>query len=236
MSKNKLQKFKDMEAFERVIQPDFEEIFKKDYVLKGKWAEELFQNSNPITLELGCGKGEYTVNLAKLYPERNFIGVDIKGARIWQGAKIANEMDLKNVAFLRTRIELIGSFFAKDEIEEIWITFPDPQLKKKRNKKRLTGPRFMNLYKGFLIDNGPVNLKTDSDVLHRYTRKLLEENKLKILQQTEDLYNSGFDDDVLRIKTYYENQFLDEGCKITYISFQLPSKGEIEEVMDDEQE
>jgi len=236
LSKNKLQKFKDMEAFERVIQPDFEEVFKKDYVLKGKWAEEVFHNSNPITLELGCGKGEYTVNLAKLYPERNFIGVDIKGARIWKGAKTANEMDLKNVAFLRTRIELIQSFFARNEIEEIWITFPDPQLKKKRNKKRLTGARFLNLYKGFLIDNGPVHLKTDSDVLHHYTSKLVEANRLKILQQSDDLYHSGFDDEVLRIKTFYENQFLDEGCKITYISFQLPSKGHIEEISDDEQE
>jgi len=225
-----------MEAFDRVIQPGLEEVYKKDYVLKGKWAVEFFQNSNPITLELGCGKGEYTVNLAKRYPERNFIGIDIKGARIWKGAKTANEMDLKNVAFLRTRIELIQSFFGKDEVEEIWITFPDPQLKKKRNKKRLTAARFLNLYKIFLIDNGLVHLKTDSDILHHYTRKLLEHNKLKILQQSDDLYQSGFDDDILRIKTYYENQFLDEGCKITYISFQLPSQGQIEEIKDDEQE
>lgn len=236
MSKNKLQKFKDMEAFERVIQPDFEEVYKKDYVLKGRWAEEIFHNSNPITIELGCGKGEYTVNLAKMFPERNFIGIDIKGARIWKGAKTANEMNLKNVAFLRTRIELIQSFFSRDEIEEIWITFPDPQLKKRRNKKRLTGARFLNFYRDFLVDNGPVHLKTDSDVLYLYTRKLVEKNKLKILRQTEDLYNSGFDDEILRIKTFYENQFLEEGCKITYISFQLPAEGEIEEISDEEQE
>ena len=225
-----------MEAFDRVIQPGFEEVYKTDYVLKGKWAEELFQNSNPITLELGCGKGEYTVNLAKRYPDRNFIGVDIKGARIWKGAKMAEELNLKNVAFLRTRIEMIQSFFAKDEVEEIWITFPDPQLKKKRNKKRLTASRFLNLYKNFLIDNGLVHLKTDSQVLHHYTRELLEHNKLNIVRQSDDLYQSGFDDDVLHIKTFYENQFLSEGCKITYISFQLPSLGLIEEIKDDEQE
>lgn len=234
MSKNKLQKFKEMEAFDRVFQPGFEEIYKTDFALKGKWVEEVFHNNNPITLELGCGKGEYTVNLAKLFPERNFIGVDIKGARIWKGAKTANEMDLKNVAFLRTRVEMIQSFFAKDEVEEIWITFPDPQLKKKRNKKRLTAARFLNLYKNILIDKGLVHLKTDSDVLHHYTRKLLKHNKLKVLKQSEDLYGAGLDDDVLRIKTFYEKQFLDEGCKITYISFQLPSKGLIEEISDDE--
>lgn len=236
MSKNKLQKFKEMEAFERVIQPGFEEVYQKDYLLKGNWAGQIFQNNNPVTLELGCGKGEYTVNLAMRYPERNFIGIDIKGARIWKGAKTANELQLKNVAFLRTRVELIQSFFAQDEVEEIWITFPDPQLKKRRNKKRLTASRFLNLYRSFLVDQGKIHLKTDSDVMHQYTVDLVKHNELKILQQTMDLYSSGFDDDILSIKTFYEKQFLDEGDKITYISFLLPSKKPIVEIPEDEQE
>lgn len=225
-----------METLERVIQPAFEEVYQKDYSLKGKWAEEIFHNANPITLELGCGKGEYTVNLAMKYPDRNFIGIDIKGARIWKGAKTANELQLKNVAFLRTRIELIQSFFAENEVEEIWITFPDPQLKKRRNKKRLTASRFLNLYRGFLIDKGRVHLKTDSDALHLYTVDIVRYNKLEILLETKDLYHSGFDDDILSIKTFYEQQFLDEGDKITYISFLLPSDKAIVEIPEDEQE
>ncbi len=236
MSKNKLQKFKEMEAFDRVFQPGFEEVSNSDYLLKGKWAEEVFQNSNPITLELGCGKGEYTVNLAMRFPERNFIGVDIKGARIWKGAKTANERNLKNVAFLRTRVEIIPSFFKEEEIEEIWITFPDPQLKKKRNKKRLTGARFLNLYRSILIDKGIVHLKTDSDVLYLYTHNVVKYNNLKTLKLTQDLYHSEFNDDILSIKTFYEQQFLDEGSNITYISFLLPSQKNIEEIPEDEQE
>jgi len=223
-----------MEAFDRVFQPGFEEVHNSDYHLKGKWDREVFHNSNPITLELGCGKGEYTVNLAARFPERNFIGVDIKGARIWKGAKTANERNLKNVAFLRTRIEIIPSFFAEDEIEEIWITFPDPQLKKKRNKKRLTGARFLNLYRNILIDNGIVHLKTDSDILHLYTHEVVKFNNLPIQKLTQDLYHSEFNDDILSIKTFYEQQFLDEGSNITYISFLLPSKKNIEEIPEDE--
>ena len=236
MSKNKLKRFKDLEAFDKVYQPGYEEVYKTDYKLKGIWAEEVFQNTNPITLELGCGKGEYTVNLARLFPDRNFIGIDIKGARMWKGAKEAIEENLNNVAFLRTRIEFLQSFFAKDEIDEIWITFPDPQLKRKRNRKRLTAPRFLNTYRQFLVDNGNVHLKTDSEVLHQYTRELLVQNNIIILKQTNDLYQSGFDDKILGIKTFYEKQFLDEGLLITYISFQLPSLTQIEEIKDDEQE
>ncbi len=236
MSKNKLQKFKEMEAFDRVYQPAFEEVYKVDYALKGRWAEEAFHNNNPITLELGCGKGEYTLNLAMRFPERNFIGMDIKGARIWKGAKTANALNLKNVAFLRTRVELIQSFFSPGEVEEIWVTFPDPQLKKKRNKKRLTSSRFLNLYRNFLTDMGTINLKTDSDILYQYTKELVMHNKLNILKQSDDLYRSGFDDDILSIKTFYENQFLNEGSRITYISFQLPSQQCIEEIPDHEQE
>jgi tRNA (guanine-N7-)-methyltransferase len=236
LSKNKLKRFKDLEAFDRVFQPGYEEVYKTDYVRKGKWAEEVFQNSNHITLELGCGKGEYTVNLARLFPDRNFIGIDIKGARMWKGAKTAQEENLNNVAFLRTRIEFLQSFFARDEVEEIWITFPDPQLKRKRNRKRLTAPRFLNTYREFLADNGLVHLKTDSEELHQYTRELVGLNKLQILKQTTDLYHSGFDDEILSFKTFYEKQFLGEGLKIKYISFQLPSQTQIEEIKDDEQE
>lgn len=215
---------------DRVIQPRLEEVYKTDHALKGKWAEKFFQNNNPITLELGCGKGEYTVNLARRYPERNFIGVDIKGARIWKGAKTANESELTNVAFIRTSIELIESFFTVGEVEEIWITFPDPQLKKSRNKKRLTAPRFLNLYRNILVDKGAIHLKTDSLEMHEYTSSLVNHNELEVIKQTKDLYNSGFVDDILSIKTFYEQQFLAEGCNITYISFLLPSNNTIKEI------
>jgi len=224
-----------MEAFDRVFQPGFEEVFQKDHPLKGRWAEEVFRNTNPITLELGCGKGEYTVNLAGRFPGRNFIGIDIKGARIWRGAKGANEKELTNVAFLRTRIEFIRSFFATDEVDEIWITFPDPQLKRKRNKKRLTSSRFLNLYRSLLVHNGIVHLKTDSAVLHEYTRRLLAHNGLEVIRATGDLYHSGEVDEVLQIKTFYESQFLEEGMKITYIAFRLPSDKLIGEIPEDEQ-
>ncbi len=236
MSKKKLKRFKELESLERVIQPRLEEVYKTEYSLKGKWVKEFFKNNNPITLELGCGKGEYTVNLAKRYPGRNFIGVDIKGARIWKGAKTADELGLTNVAFIRTNIELIESFFTADEVEEIWITFPDPQLKKSRNKKRLTSPRFLNLYRNLLVDKGIIHLKTDSLEMHQYTARLVGHNELEVIKQTTDLYNSGHDDDILSIKTFYEQQFLAEGCNITYISFILPVNKTIEDFPEDEQE
>lgn len=236
MSKKKLKRFKELESLDRVIQPRLEEVYKADYPLKGKWSEMFFRNNNPITLELGCGKGEYTVNLAELYPERNFIGVDIKGARIWKGAKTAIDSELKNVAFIRTNIELIDSFFATEEVEEIWITFPDPQLKKSRNKKRLTSPRFLNLYRHILVDNGRIHLKTDSIEMHQYTADLVRHNVLEVVRQTEDLYNSGIVDDILGIKTFYEQKFLAEGCNITYILFLLPSSKTIMDIPEDEQE
>ena len=225
-----------METFQHVFQPTFEEIFRKDYKLKGKWAEEVFQSSNKITLELGCGKGEYTVSLARQFPERNFIGIDIKGARIWLGAKIALDEGLKNVGFIRTRIELIESFFALEEVEEIWITFPDPQLKKRRNKKRLTGARFLNHYRTFLMDNGIVNLKTDNDVLYEYTMEMVKLNGLEIVAATTDVYNSEYISDVLSVKTFYENQFLTEGSNINYIAFKLPKDKTIVELPDEEEE
>src|SRR6056297_2021303 len=174
-----------METFERVFQPRFDDVFRKDHLLKGRWSAEVFGNDRPIVLELGCGKGEYTIGLAEADPDRNYIGVDIKGARIWKGAKIAHEKELVNVAFLRTRIEFIESFFSPGEVEEIWITFPDPQLKRRRNKKRLTGSLFLNKYRNFLRDHGLVHLKTDSDLLYAYTRELLIFNGLESISETE---------------------------------------------------
>mgnify|MGYP006302084811 CR=1 FL=1 len=234
MSKNKLQKFREMKSFHRVFQPAFEEVFHNDYPLKGTWSEEVFSNGHSLTLELGCGKGEYTVNLAARFPERNFIGIDIKGARIWRGAKTANEQSLLNVAFLRTRIEMITSFFRQDEVDEIWITFPDPQEKKRRRKKRLTGPRFLNLYRQFLKDNGLVHLKTDNRLLYQYTLELARHNNLDIIQHTDDLYGSGMADEILSIRTFYESQFLEEGKKIHYLSFRLPREVTITDLPEDD--
>jgi len=235
LGKNKLQKFAEMKSFDRVFQPGFKEIFEKDYYLKGKWRDKVFGNTNPLILELGCGKGEYTLFLAEKYPDINFIGVDIKGARIWKGAKSANENRISNVAFLRTRIELINAFFYDDEVEEIWITFPDPQLKKRRNKKRLTGPRFLNSYSKFLKHEGLIHLKTDNDVLFKYTLDVINYNKLSLVRSTENLYASDFIDDVLSVKTFYEKQFLAEGSSINYLEFKLPRNIQIKAPPEDEE-
>lgn len=219
-----------METFQRVYQPAIEDVIDKDFYLKGQWAESVFKNTHPILLELGCGKGEYTINLAILEPDKNYIGIDIKGARMWKGAKTANEKELNNVAFLRTRIEFIESFFCEGEIDEIWITFPDPQLKKRRNKKRLTGSIFLNHYRTFLKDKGIVHLKTDNSVLFNYTCELAKYNKLEILNSTDDVYNSKLLDEKLSIKTSYEKLFLKEGSNINYISFQLAHETVIREL------
>ncbi len=231
-AKNKLQRFAENETFENVIQPGFEEVFRKDYKLKGTWQKTYWKNENPIVLELGCGKGEYTVALAEKFPQKNFIGVDIKGARFWRGAKTALEKGMKNVAFLRTRIEFVDSFFGKDEVEEIWITFPDPQLSERRAKKRLTSPRFLNMYRGLLKQNAVINLKTDSKELFDYTKTVLEYNKQEILIATDDLYNSQYCDEILSIKTHYESFYLTQGKKITYIQFRL--NGEIADLPEEE--
>lgn len=232
--KNKLKKFQEVSEFNHVIQPSFEEVFKKKYMLSGHWNSDFFENNHPIVLELGCGKGEYTIGLASRFTNRNFIGVDIKGARIWKGAKESHKLNLANVGFLRTRIELIDSFFDEDEIEEIWITFPDPQLKKRRNKKRLTGARFLNLYRNFLKDKGIVHLKTDNEVLFNYTLQLAKENELPVLFETTDLYSSQPYDDILSIKTFYEKQFLEKGMNIYYLKFCLLKDRPIEELKDEE--
>lgn len=219
MAKNKLAKFAEMEILPNVFQPRHEEIFRKDYRLKGKWNTEVFLNDHPIVLEIGCGKGEYTVELAKLYPDKNFIGLDIKGARMWKGAKTAQQMSIPNVAFLRMYAEMLESAFAPGEIAEIWITFPDPQMAKAR--KRLTGTRFLTLYQKILAPHALIHLKTDSPFLYEYTTALIHTNHLPETINTDDLYGCGLEDEILGIKTFYEKQWLARGKKIKYIRFSL---------------
>jgi tRNA (guanine-N7-)-methyltransferase len=221
MGKDKLRRFAENLTFGCMKQPEFDEIFRRDHHLKGRWREEFFGNDNPIILELGCGRGEYTVALAAREPDKNFIGIDIKGARMWRGAKTTTDRGMKNVAFLRTRIEFISSFFGPDEVDGIWITFPDPQLKKNRVKKRLTSPGFLRHYAGFLKQEGIVRLKTDSAHLHNYTRVVAESNNLPVIECCEDIYGLGFADEVLSVKTAYEEMFLAKGVPITYMSFSL---------------
>ena len=227
MGKNKLAKFAEMETLPNVFQPRHEEVFHNNYRLRGRWGAEVFQNDHPIVLEVGCGKGEYTVGLGKMYPSKNFIGLDIKGARMWTGAKQASEEGMGNVAFLRTHAELLESIFAPEEISEIWITFPDPQMAKPR--KRLTGTRFLSLYRKILRDNGIIHLKTDSPFLYQYTSALVELNLLPTFANTDDLYGSGLTDDILNIRTFYEQQWLARGKTIKYIQFALPSRPELAE-------
>lgn len=196
-------------------------IIIKDHPIKGRWQKDMFRNDNPVVLELGCGRGEYTTGLAKLFPEKNFIGVDIKGARMWRGARTSNESNLGNAAFLRTRIEFINSFFTEDEVDEIWITFPDPHPGLRNANKRLTSPWYLNAYRKLLKNNGIIHLKTDNKELFRYTRKVAELNCLEILSETEDLYASNIPDDILSIRTHYEDIFFRQGIKITYLKFRL---------------
>jgi len=219
-SKNKLKRSKENETFPNVIQPSREEIV-SGFSLKGKWHTH-FKNDNPIVLELGCGKGEYTVGLAKRFPNKNFIGIDIKGARFWKGAKTAIEEELPNVTFIRTQIELVEHIFGAEEVSEIWITFPDPQIKYKRTKHRMTNAEFLNRYKHVLKPNGTVNLKTDSEFMHGYTLGLLHGLGLEVLYANHDVYkNEGSPKEVLEIQTFYENQYLEKGKPITFIRFKV---------------
>ncbi len=221
MGKDKLRKFAEIKTLPNVLEPGMDESFNVDYRLKGRWKQDFFKNDKPIVLELGCGKGEYTVEMAKQFPENNYIGIDIKGARIWRGAKSAIEENLSNVAFLRTRIEWFGSFFSTDEIAEIWITFPDPQLKESRTMKRLTSSVFLNMYNTALIQEGKIHLKTDSFELYQYTNKLLKLNSIKPILNISDIYSDDSIPEILRVKTHYEKIYLTEGKKITYLQFKL---------------
>lgn len=231
MAKGKLAKFADMERYENVFQYPYSVVENVPFEMKGRWREDYFHNDNPIVLELGCGKGEYTVGLAKLFPDINFIGVDIKGARMWTGATQAIKENLRNVAFLRTNIEVIDRFFAEDEVQEIWLTFSDPQMKNAR--KRLTSTYFMNRYRRFLNDGGLIHLKTDSNFLFTYTTYMVERNSLPVLLRTEDLYHTeGIDEEtsnILAIQTYYESMWIERGLNIKYMKFRLPRLGELAE-------
>ncbi|SDD59294.1 tRNA (guanine-N(7)-)-methyltransferase [Pricia antarctica] len=219
-SKNKLKRFKENEQFKNVIQPDRDAV-KSGFSYKGNWASH-FGNDHPIVLELGCGKGEYTVGLAQLHPDKNFIGIDIKGARLWRGAKTALEEKLENVAFLRTQIEMIDALFAENEVSEIWITFPDPQIKYKRTKHRMTNRDFLGKYKKILRPKGLMHLKTDSEFMHGYTLGLLHGLGLEIVYANHDIYkNEGSPKEVIGLQTFYEKQYLDKGKPITYIQFKI---------------
>jgi tRNA (guanine-N7-)-methyltransferase len=218
VGKNKLSKFAELETFEHVIQVPYHLIEKNDFELKGKWGRKFFKNDHPIVLELGCGKGEYTVGLAKLFPDKNFIGIDIKGARMWKGAREIHQEGMTNAGFLRTSIELLPLFFAENEISEIWITFPDPQMKKAR--KRLISTRFLESYRSFLKPGGIIHLKTDSNFLFNYSSALVRENQFEVLTETKDLYASeNLANQILGIKTFYEQQWLSRGMKIKYLKF-----------------
>lgn len=231
MGKGKLAKFAELETFPNVFQCPYSALDAAEFSLRGRWGEGFFHNGNPIVLELGCGKGEYTVGLARMFPEVNFIGVDIKGARLWTGAKQSLEEGLTNVAFLRTNIELIDRFFSRDEVEEIWLTFSDPQMK--NPKKRLTSTFFMERYRRFLVDGGLIHLKTDSNFLYTYTTYMIEVNRLPVLFSTADPYHAtGLDEATIRIlsiRTYYESMWLERGIPIKYVKFRLPAQGDLRE-------
>ena len=221
-SKNKLKRFRENETFGNVFQPTREDIVDTVFPLKGNWNKDVFKNDNPIVLELGCGKGEYSVGLAARYPKKNFIGIDIKGARFWRGAKTAVENGLNNVAFIRTQIELIEDVFAENEVSEIWITFPDPQIKYKRTKHRLTNAEFLQRYKKILNETGVVNLKTDSEFMHGYTLGLLHGEGHEVIYANHDVYkNEGAPEVVTTIQTFYESQYLEINKAITYIQFRI---------------
>jgi len=229
VGKNKLARWAEIGTFSNVIQPEKEVVFGKDHPIKGNWKKEIFRNDNPIILELGCGRGEYTIGLSLRCPGNNYIGIDIKGARLWRGAKTANEEKSPNAAFLRTRIEFINSFFGEDEVEEIWITFPDPHPGKRNSNKRLTCPWFLNTYRNFLINKGIIHLKTDNSELFGYTKNLAERNNLQIIDSSTDLHMDKAGDEILSIRTHYENMFLREGSKINYLSFRLDKNRIIED-------
>ena len=220
MGKKKLIRFAENKSFPHLFQYSFEEL-RQGFPLTGRWHEDYFKNDHPIVLELGCGKGEYTVYLAGKYPERNFIGVDIKGARLWRGCKTVEEEGMKNVAFIRARIQHIDMFFARDEVAGIWLTFPDPQPRHTKENKRLTSPEFLGLYKDILKGDGIIHLKTDSEGLLQYTLATIEKEGHRLLFSDDDIYGHGYEGDASAIRTFYERMFLEEGIPIKYLEFQL---------------
>lgn len=221
-SKNKLKRFRENETFSNVVQPSREEVVEGKFSYKGKWVKDFFKNDKPLVLELGCGKGEYSVGLAQAYPEKNFLGIDIKGARFWRGAKTALEEGLNNVGFLRSQIELVDLLFGENEVDEIWITFPDPQIKYKRTKHRMTNSEFLQKYKKILKPEGVVNLKTDSEFMHGYTLGLLHGEGHEVIQANHDVYKNEYSPkEVVGIQTFYEKQYLDQGKPITFIQFKI---------------
>ena len=227
MGKNKLSKFADLNTYKHVVQISYKKLLAEEFQYKGKWSQSFFGNSNPIILELGCGKGEYTVKLAMHYPEFNFIGLDIKGARMWVGATQGKELGLKNIGFLRTNIENIGLFFAEAEVSEIWLTFSDPQMK--RARKRLTATNFIDKFRKIMVPNGIIHLKTDSNFMYRYTDAMVAENQFEVIRQTDDVYHSELLDEILSIQTFYEKQWLDRGLSIKYLAFKLNHQNPLRE-------
>jgi tRNA (guanine-N7-)-methyltransferase len=220
MGKNKLKHFAENETFPRFVQPAIEDV-KDGFYLMNHWSEKLFGNNHPVVLELACGKGEYTVGLARIYPEKNFIGIDRKGARMWRGMKTAIEENLPNVGFLRTRIDFLNKCFGKHEVSEIWITFPDPQLKNKKTMRRLTSPFFLKMYKEILVPGGKIYLKTDNLELYKFTLETIEEHGHHLVFETKDVYAWGIKDEATQIQTHYEKKHLSDGLKIKYIVFRL---------------
>lgn len=231
MGKKKLARWAELGTFNNVIQPEKDTGLGIDHPIKGKWKSDVFKNQNPVILELGCGKGEYTIGLSEMFPGNNYIGIDIKGARMWRGAKTAHERNVHNAAFLRTRIEFINSFFAVDEVDEIWITFPDPHPVRRNSNKRLTCPWFLNNYRNFLKNNGLIHLKTDNTDLYNYTKRLAERNSLQIIHATCNLNNEKTGDEILSIRTHYEKLFLKEKRKINYLSFRLDKERNIKDAI-----
>lgn len=227
VGKNKLAKFADMATYEHVVQVTFRELQEAGFKFRGKWSRDFFGNENPIVLELGCGKGEYTVKLARHFPGINFIGIDIKGSRMWKGATQAKNERLKNVGFLRTNIENIRMFFGEGEVSEIWLTFPDPQMK--RTRKRLTATNFIENYRRIMAPNGIVHLKSDSNFMYQYTEAMVLENGFEVIRQTDDLYQSELLDELLSIQTFYEKQWLDRGLTIKYLAFRMSHQNPLRE-------
>ncbi len=220
MTKRKLQRFAENEIFSNLIQPKL--VYPPvDDKIKGAWKQEFFRNSQPIVLELGCGRGEYTVNMATMFPHNNYVGIDFKGARLWRGAKTALENHMQHVGFLRIQIQYIESYFAQGEVDEVWITFPDPQPQQSREQKRLTSPRFISMYRNILREGGIVHLKTDNYDLFQYTMDIIDKNKFRLLASTDDLYSSELKEEELKIQTTYEKIFLQQGARICYLKFML---------------